>query len=99
MWRLKAPGETVECRGEAFYYGKIQPLVVREITRESSSWKSPAEAAAEKSLADAAKAAADETRAACAKLFRQTADKPVGDLTVRESQQIGYCTSRGRYHE
>jgi hypothetical protein len=59
-----------------------------------------AQAEKEASAAAAAKAAAEErqrVRATCAEIYKRTADKRVGDLTVKEDQQVRACQALGLY--
>lgn len=59
-----------------------------------------AEAAAAKAEAAAASAADTErrrVRAACAAVYQNTADKRMGDLTVKEDQQVKACQALGLY--
>ena len=40
---------------------------------------------------------AARVREACADIYKRTADKKLGDLTVRESQQVQVCQLSGLY--
>ena len=76
-----------------------------ELLEPSAEEKKAAEVA-RKAAADAeAKAEKERIRKEvqrmefCSALFKATADKRVGDLTVRESQNIRACQSAGLYHQ
>lgn len=54
-----------------------------------------------KRIEDALKAEREQNREradACSRLYQQTADKRIGDLTVKESQSIDACQALGLYH-
>jgi len=63
----------------------------KEVESEARYAKSKAEAEARASEERA------RVRAACAAIYRSTADKKVGDLTVKEEQQVRACQALGLY--
>jgi hypothetical protein len=56
-----------------------------------------AEAAAAMAAAKAAQVEARRARAACVVIYRNTVDKKISDLTVREEQQVRACQALGLY--
>jgi hypothetical protein len=97
---LKEPGKSIEVSGfllQTYIHsnGKIKSIDVQR----SGSWMSPQEVQEDKKMRDDMAAVDRRHKTECAALYRATIDKAQRDLTVREVQQIAYCTLNHWYSE
>jgi hypothetical protein len=91
------PGETMESTAHYLQtYGDHYPIDSIRLKLDAS-FKSPQEEERDKKVAAEVAAARLKLQTACGVVYRSTIDKPVRDLTVRETQQIESCKILGWY--
>lgn len=91
--------EAEEARKAAIQAEKEAALKKKQAAERKKKEAIEAEENRRKAAEDAAKAAeeARKIRAACAAIFKGTADKKISDLTVREEQQVRACQALNLY--
>jgi hypothetical protein len=99
-----APGETRDCAGLMLLYpsppGEAPKIASIDIKRSAMwLWQSPQEEASRKKIVADAAELERGLKADCAMVYRQTIMKAQRDLTVLETQEIGFCSAEGWFHD
>jgi hypothetical protein len=98
---MKPTDEEIKTENERQQKANLEALERQQKAREEADKRNEERRKKEAAEASAAAKAEDaerrKLRATCAAVYQNTADKRMGDLTVKEDQQVKACQALGLY--